>query len=251
MKSGRRQRSKMFAELQSHYLFDDRFGRPGKGNDKGKVEGLVGYARRNIMTPLPVAESFDALNARFLNACAKRRQARLRGHAATIAERMQADVAAFMPLPPAPYEACHKVATHVSSLSLVRYRNNDYSVPTRYGHHEVLAKGYVDRVEITCRGETIALHARSYDTADFVYNPLHYLALLEHKSKALDQAAPLDNWQLAECIHRLRRLMEARMGNAGRREFIQVLRLMEDFHQHQVEQAVAKRCGSAPSASMR
>jgi hypothetical protein len=125
-------------------------------------------------------------------------------------------------------------------LSLVRYRNNDYSVPTRYGHHEVLAKGYVDRVEITCRGETIAMHARSYDTADFVYNPLHYLALLEHKSKALDQAAPLDDWPLAECIHRLRRLMQARMGNAGRREFIQVLRLMEDFHQPQVEQAVAQ-----------
>jgi hypothetical protein len=63
------------------------------------------------------------------------------------------------------------------------------------------------------------------------------LALLEHKTKALDQAAPLDNWRLADCIHRLRRLMEARMGIAGRREFIQVLRLMEDFHQHQVEQA--------------
>ena len=28
----------------SHYLFG-RFGRPGKGNDKGKVEGLVGYER--------------------------------------------------------------------------------------------------------------------------------------------------------------------------------------------------------------
>ena len=112
-------------------------------------------------------------------------------------------------------------------------------MPTRYGHQEVLAKGYVDRVEIACRGETIAVHARSYGTADFVCNPLHYLALLEHKSKALDQATPLDGWQLAECIHRLRRLMEARMGNAGRREFIQVLRLMETFHQHQVEHAVA------------
>jgi hypothetical protein len=53
------------------------------------------------------------------------------------------------------------VATRVSSLSLVRYRNNDYSVPTRYGHHEVVAKGYVERVEIACRGETIASHARS------------------------------------------------------------------------------------------
>ena len=240
VKGGQRLRSQMFSELQSHYLFEDRFGRPGKGNDKGKVEGLVGLVRRHFMTPLPVADSFDALNARFLDACTKRGRAILRGQTTSITERMQADVAAFMPLPPAPYDACHKVATHVSSLSLVRYRNNDYSVPTRYGHQEVLAKGYVDRVEIACRGETIAVHSRSYDTADFVYNPLHYLALLERKSKALDQAAPLDGWQLADCIHRLRRLMEARMGNGGRREFIQVLRLMENFHQHQVEQAVTE-----------
>ncbi len=42
VKGGERLRSHMFAELQSHYLFNDRFGRPGKGNDKGKVEGLVG-----------------------------------------------------------------------------------------------------------------------------------------------------------------------------------------------------------------
>jgi transposase len=56
VKGGRRLRSKMFAELQSHFLFEDRFGRPGKGNDKGKVEGLVGYDRRNFMTPLPGAE---------------------------------------------------------------------------------------------------------------------------------------------------------------------------------------------------
>jgi transposase len=240
VKGGERRRSQMFAELQSHCLFADRFGRPGKGNDKGKVEGLVGYVRRNFMTPLPVAESFEALNARFLDACTKRRRAILRGQSMTIGERMQADRAAFLPTPPAPYDACHKVATRVSSMALVRYRNNDYSVPTRYGHREVLAKGYVDRVEIVCGGETIAVHARSYDKAEFIYNPLHYLALLEHKSRALDQAAPLDDWRLADCVHRLRRLMEARMGNSGRREFIQVLRLMEDFHQHQVEQAVAE-----------
>lgn len=240
VKGGVRLRSQMFAELQSHYLFEDRFGRPGKGNDKGKVEGLVGFVRRNFMTPLPVADSFDALNARLLDACVKRRQAILRGHMMTIDERMQADIAVFMSLPPTPYDACHKIATRVSSVSLVRYRSNDYSVPTRYGHQEVLAKGYVDRVEISCCGEIIATHARSYEKGAFIYNPLHYLALLEHKSKALDQAAPLDDWRLADCVHRLRRLMEARMGNQGRREFIQVLRLMEDFHQHQVEQAIAE-----------
>jgi transposase len=52
---GRRQRTRVFSELQSHYLFADRFGRPGKGNDKGKVEGLVGFARRNYLVPVPHA----------------------------------------------------------------------------------------------------------------------------------------------------------------------------------------------------
>ena len=54
---GRRQRTRAFAELQSHYLFEDRFGRPGKGSDKGKVEGLVCYARRNFFTPIPYPHS--------------------------------------------------------------------------------------------------------------------------------------------------------------------------------------------------
>ena len=53
---GRRRRTRVFTELQSHYLFEDRFGRPGKGNDKGKVEGLVGYVRRNFLVPIPSFE---------------------------------------------------------------------------------------------------------------------------------------------------------------------------------------------------
>src|SRR2546430_10811290 len=59
---GMRQRTRVFSELQSHYVFDDRFGRPGKGNDKGKVEGLIGWIRRNLLVPVPRAASFTALN---------------------------------------------------------------------------------------------------------------------------------------------------------------------------------------------
>ena len=94
-----------------------------------------------------MAESLDAFNAHLRDACTKRGQAILRGHTLSIAERMQADLASFMKLPAAPYDACDKIATRVSSLSLVRCKNNDYSVPARYGHQEVLAKGYVDRLE--------------------------------------------------------------------------------------------------------
>ena len=60
---GRRERTRAFTGLVSHYLFQDRFGRPGKGNDKGKVEGLVKFSRSNFMTPVPMAASYEALNA--------------------------------------------------------------------------------------------------------------------------------------------------------------------------------------------
>src|SRR2546426_3809773 len=92
---GTRQRTRVFSELQSHYLFADRFGRPGKGNDKGKVEGLVGYARRNFMVPIPRAVSFAELNAQLLECCRRRLADRLRGHDETIGERLARDLAAF------------------------------------------------------------------------------------------------------------------------------------------------------------
>jgi hypothetical protein len=148
--------------------------RPGKGNDKGKVEGLVGYSRRHFMVPRPEAPSFDALNARFLDQCMERRQAILRGHEHSIGERLVADLAAFMPLPAVPFDPCHMVTGRASSMSLVRYRTNDYSVPTAYAHQEVVIKGYVDRVAIICGGEQIAVHPRSYEREDFIANPLHY-----------------------------------------------------------------------------
>jgi hypothetical protein len=133
------------------------------------------------------------------------------------------DRAALLALPATPYEACEKKVARVSSLSLVRYRSNDYSVPTAYGHREVLVRGYIHEVVIACGAEEIARHPRSYEREDFVFNPLHYLALLERKIGALDQAAPLAGWQLPEEFATLRRLLEARMGKPGKREFVQVL----------------------------
>jgi DNA-binding IclR family transcriptional regulator len=82
---------------QQDYLFEDRFGRPDKGNDTGKVEGLVGYARRNFLVPVPVFGSFEALNAHLLACCCKRMSDRLRGHTDTIGERLERDLAALIP----------------------------------------------------------------------------------------------------------------------------------------------------------
>ena len=237
---GTRSRSQMFSALQSHYLFEDKFGRPGKGNDKGKVEGLVGYVRRHFMVPLPVAPDFDPLNVGFRESCVARQAAVLRGQTLSIGERLKADVAAFMPLPAVPFDPCHIVTGRASSMSLVRYRTNDYSVPTAYAHQDVVIKGYVERVDVICRGERVASHRRSYGREDFIADPLHYLALIERKPRSLDQAAPLDGWVWSEDMLRLRRLMEARGGKEGKREFIAVLRLCEAHRQADVEWAVTR-----------
>lgn len=241
---GERKRSRMFEALQSHYLFEDRFGRPARGNDKGKVEGMVGFTRRNFMVPIPHAADIDALNAMLVERCRKRLDAELRGaEGAPIGARLEADRAAFMELPPTPFDACHKRPGRVSSLSLVRYQNTDYSVPVAYAHRDILVRAYVDGVMIEAGGEEIARHKRSYETEDFVFDPLHYLDLLERKVGALDQAAPLQGWDLGEEFDRLRRLMEARLSQknrraAGKREFVQVLQLFKIFPDDVVRAAV-------------
>src|SRR4249919_3932600 len=96
------------------------------------------------------------------------------------------------------------------------------------------AQAYVDEVVISCGAEVIARHAGSYEREDFVFDPLHYLALLEHKVGALDQAAPLVGWDLPEEFATLRRLIEARMAKRGKREFVQILRLLEVFRPEDV-----------------
>jgi transposase len=112
---GTRIRATLFSGLQSHYLFRDRYGRPGKGNDKGAVEGMVGYARRNHMVPIPHFASWDAFNADLEGQCRARLTRILRGHKETIGERQQRDLAAMRPLPAAPFDACDQAGGRVSS----------------------------------------------------------------------------------------------------------------------------------------
>ena len=113
-----------------------------------------------------------------------------------------------------------------------------------YGHREVLVKGYVQEVLIASaarlsRGTREAMNAKT-----LIFDPLHYLALLEQKTDALDQAAPLMGWELPECFAELRRLMEARLEKGQPREYVQVLRLLETFSVGQRSQQ-AIEAGSA------
>ncbi len=102
----------------------------------------------------------------------------------------------------------------------------------------MLVRGYVHEVVISCGAEMIARHRRSYEREDLIFDPLHYLPLLERKIGALDQAAPLKAWALPAAFATLRRLLEARMGKPGKREYVQVLRLLKTFEIDEVHAAV-------------
>lgn len=227
LRSHQRRLTDGFLKLQSHYLFDHHFCNVRRGNEKGVVEGVVKYARQNFLVPIPTIRSLAELNEQLEQDCRQDLNRKLRGQVATKGELLKIDQAAFRPLPHAPFAACRKQSTMASSLSLVRFDRNDYSVPVRYAHHPVVVMGYVDRVEICCQDAVIAQHARLWDKEDVSFDPLHYLALLERKPGALDHARPLADWQLPGCCLILRRRLEAEAEGEGTREYIRVLRLLE------------------------
>jgi hypothetical protein len=78
------------------------------------------------------------------------------------------------------------------------------------------------------------MHALMRSTTPFM-EPRHYLPLLEQKTNALDQAAPLAEWELPEKFPRMRRLLESRQGKKDKREYVQILRLLEHFSLTEVQ----------------
>ena len=222
-----RRLTKGFCQLKSHYLFEHHFCRPARGNEKGVVEGQVKFTRLNFFVPVPQVRDFTELNARLRQQCVEDRERRLRGQAGTKAELLKGDQAAFLPLPATAFAACRQVSTTVSSLSLVRFDANDYSVPVRWAHHPVVAKGDWQEVRLYAQGQEVAQHGRIWEKEQVRFEPLHYLALLERKPGALDHARPLAGWTLPECFGILRRRLEAQREGDGTREYIRVLRLLE------------------------
>ena len=231
-----------FLKLQSHYLFREHFCRVGRANEKGVVEGVVKFARLNFFVPVPRVRDLAELNRKLVERCREDLKRRLRGKGGTKAEMLKEDQAAFLALPAGAFDACRKEPTGANSLSLVRFDDNDYSVPVSYAHHEILVKGYVDRVVLCYRDKEVAEHRRSWGKEGTFFDYRHYLPLLERKPGSLDYARPLMGLDLPECLDTLRRRLqgEEKKEGEGVREFIRVLRLLEDYPMAKLQEAVEK-----------
>jgi len=148
------------------------------------------------------------------------------------------DQAVFLPLPKQPFEARRVNDAAADSQSLVRFDTNDYSVPVKYGHRKLMVVATVEEVRLVYEDRLVARHPRCWGREQTLFEPIHYLALLERKPGGFDYARPLENWQLPECFGLLRRRLEAADPRYGTRSYIRVLRLLEKFSLPQLTGAV-------------
>lgn len=180
-----------YAALSAHYGFDAVFCNPASGNEKGLVEGLVGYSRRNFCVPIPHVENMRALNVLLEDSCRKYLVHKVVGKPDTVGNLYQQEQAALYPLPIYPYDPAKRTEAKVSPFSTVRYDTNNYSVPVQYCGKRVTVKALPEQIEIYLDGALLASHQRCFGRQQNIYVMEHYLPLLRQKGRAIFQAKPV------------------------------------------------------------
>ena len=230
-----------FLRLQSHFLFEPHFCTVRRPNEKGVVEGMARYARNNFMVPVHQAQSFTELNENLRQHCWNEQFRTLRGKNHSKQKLWEEESEKFHSLPKSAFDISRKENRRANSLSLVRFDKNDYSVPVRYGHHKLLVKGYIHHIKVyTPSGHFVTEHQRCWEKHQMIYNPCHYLPLLEQKTGNRDLGLPLKALVLPDCFETLRRRLESQADekHQGTKEYISVLRLLENYSMTRVTQAI-------------
>jgi len=241
-KGSDRRLNKRFIELRSWYLFDTRFCNVAKGNEKGDVENLAKRSQRTYLTPIPEVSGLVDLNAHLLLCCEQdlERTGPRPHQDRTQGQLLEEERRCLLPLPERPFEACQRISTVIDKRSLVTIQTNSYSAPVRWAHHPVLVKAFVDRVELWCENQQVAVHEQCYEKGQFILEPTHYLNLLKIKPGSLDNARAFKGEPWGEDFELLRRELEYRYGGEGTRKFINVLLLFAEHPEDQVRDAVSR-----------
>lgn len=233
-----RQEQAAWIAFRSHFLFTSEYVTPGRGQEKGGVENLVGYGRRNFLVPLPEVQDFAELNAYLLDCCERDARERHR-YGRTVQEIWVEERAHLRPLPSRLPEACVSVTAKVNRRQQVRWDGNWYSVPPEYVGRLVTVHAYVFKVTIAWQDTIIASHVRSYAREDEVLDPQHYLPVLLRKPGAFARATPILKWPLPPVYETYQRQLQKHWeGSIGTKEYIRVLMLLKDHPLPEVTVAV-------------
>ena len=227
-----------FSRLKSHFLFEDHFCLVRRPNEKGHVERLLDFARRNFLVPVPSTDSLERLNSQLWQCCQEDLKRQLRGKPSAKQVLLIEEQSSMLPIPKQTFDAHRLAQANANSLSLVRFDRNSYSVPTKFAYRQITIVATIDEVRLSFEDQLIARHERCWGREQSFFDPVHYLGLLERKPGGFDHAKPLENWELPVCFGILRRRMETELAEIGTREFIKVLRLLERYSISELKLAV-------------
>ena len=194
-----------YTALSSHYGFEAVFCNPAEGHEKGLVEGLVGWSRRNILVPVPRVKDIYELNSLLLERCQKYESHSIKGKSAKVGEMFRSEKKTLNVLPGYRFETAKSANARVNAFSTVKFRTNNYSVPTMYTGRIVGVKGYPEIVEVYYKGVIIATHNRCFGRNQSIYHLEHYLPLLEERKRAILDAAPVKQNVPPEVLVELRK----------------------------------------------
>lgn len=213
-----------FSHFKSVYCFEAVFANPGAGWEKGSVENLVGFARRNFLVPIPQQPDLAALNAAVRAACLADQQRVMAGRQEPIAARLAAERATLLPLPGRPPEVGLLREVLVRRTSHVRFETNEYSVPVRYVGWRLTLRADPATVRLYAGEQLVAEHVRCYGRLQQVEDFRHYVPVLLDKPFAVPFAAALRNGTLPPAWEAYRRELVTRTAE-GNREFARILAL--------------------------
>jgi transposase len=204
--------------LRAHYLFDSAFCTPSSPHEKGSVENLVGYVRRNALVPASRSfASFDELNEHLKRWC-EREQTRL-------SNPWDLEQSALRSLPDHSFKAATHRPVVVSKTSLVTIDHVRYSVPVRYTGRTLSCEAYVDSIELFDGMTRVASHRRSYMRGDSRFELVHYLPAFARKPRAAAGCAALAQ---ADPVFLAAR-DELLAGPGGHKVFAEILLLGQEF----------------------
>jgi transposase len=232
-----------FVKFRCYYTFEARFCNPASGWEKGGVEGLVGFSRRNFLVPLPEVADYEELNRLLAERCLAHGNGIIAGREdrRTIDERHEEERSRLLPLPPKPFENIKPVQVQVSRYQTAMVDRNRYSVPSAHVGRKVWAHVDCDRIRIYADDKEIADHPRLFGNSKWQIDSQHYLELIAERIQAFESARAIRQWRPSwpAAYETMLSILRNRQGdNKGTRDFVRILQLHKDHSAAEVEQAV-------------
>lgn len=213
-----------YLSFSAHYAFDLDFCNPAKGNEKGLVENLVGYSRRNFLVPVPRVNTLEELNKKLWQDCLNYREHhQIKEREYPVKVMYEQEKIYLNPVPNFRFDTSKTLIVTVDDYATIKFEKNYYSVPTKYLRKAVTAKGYGNHVCIYSNNTKIASYIRCYYTGKTFYKLEHYIDLLERKPRSVFNAKPVKQTVTDELISWGKQLP------GGNREMVKLLRLCVDY----------------------